>query len=148
MEYKGDIEKDLKTALKEKDALRVSVLRMLLTSLNYKEIERKRPLTEEEFYAVVRSMIKQHTESIESFEKGRRDDLADKEKKELEILKGFVPAQVSGEELVLEVDEAIRSLEAKDLKDMGKVMKFLMEKLASRVDGKVLSEMVRKRLSS
>jgi hypothetical protein len=148
MAHKDEIEKGLKAALKEKDALRVSVLRMLLTSLNYKEIEKRQPLTDDEFYGVVKTMIKQHSESIESFEKGRRADLADKERKELEILKGFAPAQISASELSAAVDDAISSLGAKDQKDMGKVMKFLMEKLSSRVDGKVLSEMVRKRLSS
>ena len=148
MADKEEIEKGLKKALKEKDALRVSVLRMLLSALNYKQIEKKNPLTDDEFFAVVKTMIKQHSESIESFKKGQRSDLVEKEEKELEILKEFVPAQVSDEELSREVDAAVASLEAKDQKDMGKVMKFLMEKLASRVDGKVLSEMVRNRLSS
>ena len=148
MAYKDEIEKGLKGALKGKDTLRVSVLRMLLTSLSYKEIEKKQALTEAEFYGVVKTMIKQHSESIESFEKGRRTDLADKERKELEILKEFAPAEISGDELSAAVDDAVGSLGAKDQKDMGKVMKFLMEKLSSRVDGKVLSEMVRKRLSS
>jgi len=147
MGYKDEIAQDLKKALKEKNVLRVSVLRMLLTSLNYKEIEKRQPLTEEEFHAVVKTMIKQHSESIESFEKGKRDDLAEKERKELEILKAFAPAQISSDELKAEVEEAIKSLGAKDQKDMGRVMKLLMEKLSSRVDGKVLSEMVRKRLS-
>ncbi len=123
-------------------------MRMLLTSLNYKEIEKRQPLTEDEFHAVVKTMIKQHSESIESFEKGQRADLADKERKELEILRGFAPAQISGDELSAAVEEAVRSLGAKDQKDMGKVMKFLMEKLTSRVDGKALSEMVRKKLST
>jgi hypothetical protein len=148
MAYKDQIEAGLKRALKEKDALRVSVLRMLLTSLSYKEIEKKKPLVEEEFYGVVRTMIKQHGESIESFKKGERPELAEKEEKELRILMEFVPAQMSEEEVAGAVDDAVKALEAKDQKDMGKVMKFLMEKLASRVDGKALSEMVRKRLSS
>ena len=148
MAYRDEIEAGLKRALKEKDTLRVSVLRMLLTSLSYKEIEKKKPLAEEEFYAVVRTMIKQHAESIESFNKGKRPDLAEKEEKELRILRDFVPAQMSEEEVAAAVDDAVKALEAKDQKDMGKVMKFLMEKLASRVDGKVLSEMVRNRLSS
>jgi uncharacterized protein len=147
MLYKDEIEKSLKRALKEKDALRVSVLRMLLSSLNYKEIEKREPLSEAEFHAVVKTMIKQHSESIESFEKGHRADLADKEKKELEILKEFAPAQIADDELSAAVEDAVKSLGAKDQKDMGKVMKFLMEKLSSRVDGKVLSEVVRKRLS-
>ena len=148
MAYKDEIEQGLKKALKEKDTLRVSVLRMLLTALNYKEIEKKKPLAEDEFFSVVKTMIKQHAESIESFTKGRRSDLAEKEEKELNILKEFAPSQISADELSLEVEGAVAALGAKDQKDMGKVMKFLVEKLASRVDGKVLSEMVRKRLSS
>jgi len=148
MSYKDEIEQGLKKALKEKDTLRVSVLRMLLTSLGYKEVEKRKPLGQDEFYAVVKTLIKQHTESIESFTKGQRPDLAEKEVRELEILKEFAPTQMAQEELSQEVEAAVTSLGAKDLKDMGRVMKFLMEKLASRVDGKVLSEMVRKRLSS
>jgi uncharacterized protein len=148
MAYKDDIEQDLRKALKEKNPARVSVLRMLLSALNYKEIERKKPLSEDEFHSVVKTMIKQHAESIESFKKGRRLDLAEKEEGELRILSEFVPEQLSDDEVLKEVEEAILTCEAKDQKDMGKVMRFLMEKLASRVDGKVLSEMVRKRLSS
>ncbi len=148
MAYKDDIEQDLKKALKGKDALRVSVLRMLLSSLSYKEIEKRNPLSEDEFHGVVKTMIKQHVESIDSFKKGQRMDLAEKEEKELQILKEFLPAQLSEEEVAREVQEAITELGAKDLKDMGKVMKVLTAKLGSRVDGKVLSEMVKSRLSS
>jgi len=148
MAYKDEINESLKRALKGKDALRVSVLRMLLSSLGYKEIEKRKPLTQEEFYGVVKTMLKQHAESIESFKKGQRQDLVEKEENELQILKEFEPAQMSEEEVAQEVDNAIETLGAVDRKDMGKVMKVLMEKLASRVDGKVLSEMVRTRLSS
>jgi len=148
MAYKDEIEQGLRKALKEKDALRVSLLRMLLSSLSYKEVEKRKPLTDDEFHGVVKTMIKQHVESIESFRKGQRTDLAEKEEKELQILKEFVPAQLTAEELAREVEEAVTALGAKDQKDMGKVMKVLMEKLSSRADGKVLSEMVKNRLSS
>src|SRR5208283_999926 len=148
MAYKDEINESLKRALKKKDALRVSVLRMLLSSVGYKEVEKRKPLTQEEFYGVVKTMMKQHAESIESFKKGQRQDLVEKEENELQILKEFEPAQMSEEEVAQEVDNAIETLGAVDRKDMGKVMKVLMEKLASRVDGKVLSEMVRTRLSS
>ncbi len=148
MTYKDEINEGLKKALKEKDALRVSVLRMLLSSLGYKEVEKRKPLTQEEFYGVVKTMMKQHAESIESFKKGQRQDLVEKEENELQILKEFEPAQMSEEEVAQEVDNAIKTLEARDQKDMGRVMKILMEKIASRVDGKVLSQMVRNRLSS
>ena len=148
MAYKDEINESLKRALKGKDALRVSVLRMLLSSLGYKEVEKRKPLTQEEFYGVVKTMMKQHVESIESFKKGQRQDLVEKEENELRILKEFEPAQMSEEEMAQEVDNVIETLEARDQKDMGRVMKVLVEKLASRADGKVLSQMVRNRLSS
>jgi len=148
MAYKDEINESLRRALKEKNALRVSVLRMLLSSLGYKEVEKRKPLTQEEFYGVVKTMMKQHVESIESFKKGQRQDLVEKEENELRILKEFEPAQMSEEEMAQEVDNVIETLEARDQKDMGRVMKVLVEKLASRADGKVLSQMVRNRLSS
>jgi len=148
MNFKENIEAGLKKAMKEHDAVRVSTLRMLLGAIKYKEVERVRPLTEEEFYGVVKTLVKQHSESIESFKKGNRQDLVEKEEKEFLILQEFVPAQLSAAELSGEVDEAVRQVEAKTPKDMGKVMKFLMEKHGSRIDGKVLSEMVRQRLST
>jgi uncharacterized protein len=148
MEHKERIEQDLKSALKNKDSLKVSVLRMLISSINYKEIEKKQTLSESEFNAVVKTMIKQRGESIESFKKGNRLDLVEKEEKELVVLRSYAPEQISTEELSTDIDNAISACEAKEPKDMGRVMKFLMEKLASRVDGKVLSEMVRNRLSS
>ncbi len=148
MGFKEKIEEALKKALKEHDVVRVSTLRMLLGAIKYKEVEHKRPLLDDEFFAVVKTSIKQHTESIEGFKKGKRDDLVEKEEKELRVLQEFVPAQLTPEELSGEVDEAIRQLGATTPKDMGKVMKFLMEKHAARIDGKVLSDMVRQRLSA
>lgn len=148
MEYRSRIEEGLKVFLKQKDSIRVSILRMLLAAIKYKEIEKLRALSEDEFYAIIKTSIKQHIESIESFKKGNRTDLAQKEEKELEILKEFLPAPLSEEELLKEIEEAIKSLEAKSQKDMGKVIKFLMEKYPGRTDGKVLSGMVLKRLSS
>jgi hypothetical protein len=148
MEYRSRIEEGLKKSLKEKDSLRVSVLRMLLAAIKNKEVEKLRALSEDEFFAIVKTSVKQHIESVESFKKGNRQELAQKEEKELLILKEFLPAPLSEEELVKEIEEAINSLEAKSQKDMGKVIKFLMEKFPGRTDGKVLSGMVLKRLSS
>jgi uncharacterized protein len=146
--FKENIEADLKKALKGHDSTRVSTLRMLLGALKYKEVEKLRPLTEDEFHGVVRTMVKQRLESIEGFKKGNRQDLVEKEEKELVILRELVPAQLSSDELAGEIEAAVAQLEAKSSKDMGKVMKFLVEKLGSRVDGKVLSELVRQRLSA
>jgi uncharacterized protein len=119
-----------------------------LSSLKYKEVEKGRPLTEDEFHGVVKTLIKQRSESIDSFKKGQRLDLADKEERELLVLKEFVPAQMSEAELQTAIEEAVVAVDAKGPKDMGRVMKPLMDKYGSKVDGKVLSEMVRKRLSS
>ena len=148
MDYKSKIGESLKEALKKRDTVRVSVLRMLLTAIKNKEVEKIRALSDDEFFSLVKTSIKQHLESIESFKKGQRLDLVEKEEKELLILKEFLPSQLTEEEITREIEEAITTVDAKNQKDMGKVIKFLMEKFPGRVDGKVLSAMVLKRLSS
>ena len=148
MDYKSKIENGLKEALKGRDAVSVSVFRMLLTAIKNKEVEKIRPLTDEEFFAIIKTSIKQHNDSIESFKKGQRLELAEKEEKELEILKEFQPSQLTEEEITKEIEGAVAAVGAKDRKEMGKVIKFLMDKFPGRIDGKLLSAMVLKRLSS
>ena len=148
MDYRSKIEEGLKEALKKRDNLRVSVFRMLLASIKNKEVEKIRPLLDEEFYALVKTSIKQHNDSIEGFRKGGRLELAEKEEKELEILKEFQPSQLSEEEILREIEEAVAAVGATSRKEMGKVIKLLMDKFPGRIDGKVLSAMVLKRLSS
>ena len=147
-DFKANLQNGLKEALKQKDTVRLSLYRMLLASIKNKEVEKIRLLTEDEFIAVVKTSVKQHVESIESFKKGNRQDLVEKEEKELAILKEFMPSQLSEEEIAKEIEEAIVSLQVQGQKEMGKVIKFLMEKFPGRVDGKVLSKMVLTRLSS
>ncbi|HPW36890.1 MAG TPA: GatB/YqeY domain-containing protein [Syntrophorhabdus sp.] len=147
-DFKEKLQDGLKEALKQKDHVRLSLYRMLLTSIKNKEVEKIRPLTEDEFIAVVKTSIKQHVESIESFKKGDRADLAEREEKELSILKEFMPSQLSEDEVSREIEEAIVSLQVHGQKEMGKVIKFILEKYPGRIDGKVLSGMVLKRLSS
>ncbi|NLW34233.1 MAG: GatB/YqeY domain-containing protein [Syntrophorhabdus aromaticivorans] len=147
-DFKAKLNDDLKEAMKRKDSTRLSLLRMLLASVKNREVEKRGLLTEDEFFAVVKTSVKQHLESIESFKKGNRQDLVEKEEKELDILKGFLPAQLSEEEMGREIEEAIRSLQIKSQKEMGKVIKHVMEKYPGRIDGKVLSGMVLKRLST
>jgi hypothetical protein len=147
-DFKVKIQDGLKEALKQKDAIRLSVYRMLLASIKNKEVEKIRPLTEDEFIAVVKTSVKQHVESIEGFKKGNRLELAEKEEKELVILKEFMPSQLSEEEIVKEIEDAIVSLQIQSQKEMGKVIKFILEKFPGRVDGKALSGMVLKRLSA
>ena len=148
MDYRSTIENGLKEALKKRDAIRVSVFRMLLTAIKNKEVEKIRPLTDEEFFALIKTSIKQHNDSIESFKKGQRLELAEKEEKELEILKEFQPSQLTEDEIAKEIEDAVAAVGAKDRKEMGKVIKFLMDKFPGRDEGKLLSAMVLKRLSS
>jgi len=147
-DFKANLQNGLKEALKQKDTVRLSLYRMLLTSIKNKEVEKIRPLTEDEFIAVVKTSVKQHVESIESFKKGNRQDLVEKEEKELAILKEFMPSQLSEEEIAKEIEEAIVSLQVQGQKEMGKVIKFILEKFPGRIDGKLLSGMVLKRLST
>lgn len=147
-DFKAKLQDGLKEALKQKDNIRLSLYRMLLASIKNKEVEKIRPLTEDEFISVVKTSVKQHVESIESFKKGNRLDLAEKEEKELAILKEFMPSQLSEEEIAKEIEDAIESLQVKSQKEMGKVIKFILEKFPGRIDGKALSGMVLKRLST
>jgi uncharacterized protein YqeY len=148
MDDKSTIQEGLKEALKKRDATRVSVLRMLLTAIKNKEVEKIRVLTNEEFFSLVKTSINQHLDSIESFKKGQRPELVEKEEAELLILKEFLPVQLTEEEMGREIEETIQAVDAKSQRDMGKVIKSLMEKYPGRVDGKMLSGMVLKRLSS
>jgi hypothetical protein len=147
-DFKANLQNGLKEALKQKDTVRLSLYRMLLASIKNKEVEKIRPLTEDEFIAVVKTSVKQHVESIESFKKGNRQDLVEKEEKELAILKEFMPSQLSEEEIAKEIEEAIASIQVQGQKEMGKVIKFILEKFPGRIDGKLLSGMVLKRLST
>lgn len=147
MDHKSEIEEKLKKAIKDKDREKTSVLRLLLTAIKNKEVEKRRPLSDEEYFSVIRSLIRQHEESIESFRKGGRQDLVDLEQKELEVLKELLPPPLSETELNLAVEEAISELNARDRRDMGRVIKLILEKFSGRVDGKRVSELVQKRLS-
>jgi uncharacterized protein len=113
MDYKSKIEEDLKGSLKQRDAVRVSVLRMLLAAIKNKEVEKIRSLSDDEFYSLVKTSINQHLDSIESFKKGQRLELAEKEEKELLILKEFLPVQLTEEEVKREIETAIQAVDAK-----------------------------------
>jgi hypothetical protein len=141
------IEKDLVAAMKAKEGLRLSVLRMAKAALMNKKIELGKPLGDPEALAVLRTLIKQRRESVEQFRKGKRDDLADKEEAEIKIIEGYLPAGASEEEIDAAVASAIQETGASSAKDLGKVMKAAMAKLAGKsVDGKHVNEKVRARL--
>jgi len=141
------IENEIKTALKAGDKIRVSALRMLKADIMNEAIARKKPdLNESEIMAVIGRQIKRHLDSIEQFEKGKRSDLAEKEKQELEVLKSYMPEQLKDDEIEKIIKLAISETGASGAKDMGRVMKAVTEKTKMRADGKKVSDMVKKLL--
>jgi hypothetical protein len=141
------IEKNLVAAMKAKEGLKLSVLRMAKAALMNKKIELGKPLGDPEALAVLRTLIKQRRDSVEQFRKGKRDDLADKEEAEIRIIEGYLPAGASEEEIDAAVASAIQETGASSAKDLGKVMKAAMAKLAGKsVDGKHVNEKVRAKL--
>ena len=147
MSYMGKIEKESVAAAKAKDKIRLSALRMMKTALHNKEIDLRRELTEAEFLQVIASMVKQRRDSIEQFEKGGRTDLVEKEQAELAVVQEFMPQQMSVEDIRQAIENAVSDLGAAGPKDMGKVMKALIPVVSGKADGKVVSDMVKARLT-
>ena len=142
-----DVNRAIVESMKAKDQPRLVALRMLKTALTNREIERGRALDENESRQVVGALVKQRRDSIEQFLKGGRKDLADKESAEIAILEGYLPPAVETAELERAVDAAVASTGASSAKDLGRVMKAVMAELAGKsVDGKVVNELVRRKL--
>lgn len=137
----------LQTAMKEKDTLRMSVLRLLLSSCKNKEIALKKPLTEDDLIGVIATQVKMRKESVSSFQQGGRPDLAEKEESEMRILQEFLPPQLSEDELKELVESAVRKVSAQSPRDMGKVMQELMPHVKGKADGKLVNQIVKQRLS-
>jgi uncharacterized protein len=143
------IDADLKDAMRARDATRLGVLRMLKSALKYAAIEKsgaEAELEEAEAMQVIRKQVKQCQDSIESFEKGGRVELAEKEKSELAILHQYLPAAMSAEDLSRFVRETIAEVGATSRSQMGAVIKALGPKVAGRADGKMLSQEVQRQL--
>jgi len=141
------IQKDLIEAMKARDELRSSVLRMVKTALKMKEVEKTRPLEDAESIQVLQTMVKQRRESVEQFKKGGREDLAEKEAKEIAVLETYLPAAPSDEELNAAIEAAIAETGATSPKQMGAVIKAARARLEGKaIDGKLLSDRVRQRL--
>lgn len=142
-----DIENQLKEAMKSKSEARLMALRNMKAALKYKAIDLKRDLNDEEVTQVLSTLAKQRKESIESFLKGGRQDLVQKEEAELKVLEEFLPKQFSAEELDKIIRETIAETSAASPQDMGKVMKALKPKTAGRADGAAVSQRVKELLS-
>jgi len=141
------ISQDIANAMRAKDTLRLGALRMAKAALMNQEVEKGRPLDETESQQVMTSLIKQRRDSIEQFRKGGRDDLADKEAAEITTLETYLPPPMDTATLERLVEEVVAELGAGGPKDLGRVMKAVMPKLAGQaVDGKTVTEMVRRRL--
>ncbi len=144
------ITEDMKAAMVAKDAATLSVIRMLKSAIQYYEIQKGGAgyeATDEDIVDVVGREIKKRRESIELYDKGGRTELAEKEKKELEILQRYLPEQLSEEEVRTLVDEAISQTSAATMQDMGKVMGALMPKIKGKADSSFVSTLVREKLS-
>lgn len=143
-----DVQSGMTQAMKAHDQVRLSTLRMLKAAFVNKEVEKGHPLDEAEALAVVASVMKQRRDSIDQFAKAGRTDLVDKETAELKILEGFLPPAMDPADVARTVAEAVTESGATTAKDMGKAMKAAMAKLAGTgVDGKVVSDLVRKQLA-
>ncbi|MCX5851716.1 MAG: GatB/YqeY domain-containing protein [Deltaproteobacteria bacterium] len=142
------IEADMTKAAKTQDKARLSALRMVKAALHNREIDLKEAFTEKEAIQVLSSLVKQRKDSIEQFTNGKRFDLVRKEEAELAVIQEFMPSQLTEEEVRKIIENAIGETGATGIRDMGKVMKELMPHVTGRTDGKIVSELVKARLSA
>lgn len=148
-ELSQQITEDMKTAMREKNTVALNTVRMLKSSIKNAAIEKggaDAELTDAEVMAVVRKEVKKRQDSIEQYEAAGRDELADQEKAEIEVLNGYLPEPLSSEEIASIVEAAIAEVGATSRKEMGQVMKIVQEKTAGRADGKTLSQAVMSKL--
>lgn len=149
MSLREQVLADMKEAMKNKQADRLSAIRMLQAAIKNKEIEvRPNEMTEQDTLSVVKKLTKQRKDAIEEYTKAGRQDLADKEQYELTVLEAYLPAQLNKEQIEKVVSEVIESLGAKDIKQMGAVIKEVQSRTAGAADGKTISEIVKSRLQA
>ena len=148
MSLKARITEDMKTAMKARDAERLSAIRLLLSAVKQREVDERKDMADADVLAVIEKMLKQRRDSIAQYEAAGRQDLADREKFEVGVLSGYMPQQLGDAEIAAEVDAAIAQTGAKGAPDMGKVMGALKGKLAGRADMGKVSALVKARLSA
>lgn len=141
------LEEDLRRSLRAGDALRVSTIRLARAAIHNAEIERGRPLDEEEIQEILAREMKRRREAIDAFARGGRDDLVHKESLELAILAEFLPKPLTEDELRTLVKEAIVQVQAKDTRDLGRVMAVMMPKVKGRAEGEAVTRLVREQLT-
>jgi len=147
MNLEERLNEEMKQAMRSADKLRLSTIRMIRSALKHNEIEQRKKLDDEAIFKVIQGMVRKSEESIEQFKAGGRMDLVEKEQKEVETMKSFLPQPLSREEILKIIDQTIEETQASSLKDIGKVMKSVMPKLEGKADGKLINQMVKEKLS-
>ena len=142
------VTKDMATALKAGEKDKLSTLRMLLSAVKYKEVDAKHQLSDEEVIAVISTLIKQRQDSVEQFKLGGREDLVEKESKEIGYLRAYLPPQLSEEEVRDIIEKAAAETGAAGPKDMGKLMKVVMPQVKGKADGKLVNDIVKEVLGA
>ncbi len=142
MSLKDILLSDLKGAMKAKDAIRLNIIRRLNSEIKNQEIVFKRDLEDDEIVGLISSLIKKGNEAIDLFNKGDRPDLSEKEQKEVDILKNYLPEQVSEADLRLRVQEVIKEVGAQSMGDLGRIMKILVPEFKGRADNKLVKNLV------
>jgi hypothetical protein len=148
MPLKAQITEDMKTAMRAKDAARLSAIRLLLAAMKQREVDERIELSDADIVAIIEKMLKQRRDSVTQYEAGGRQDLADVEKFEIGVLTGYMPQQMTETEIAAEVAAAVAASGAKAMQDMGKVMALLKPKLAGRADMAKVSAIVKAKLGS
>jgi len=141
------LQEEMKAAMKSGDKDKLSTIRMLISEIKKVQIDSKKELTEEEIISILQKYIKQRKEAYTQYEQAGRKDLAEKELKEIEIVQQFLPPPLSEEELIKIVEETIQEVGASSIKDMGKVVKAVMDKVKGRAEGSSISKIVKEKLS-
>ena len=147
MQLRERLQTEMKEAMKSRDALRLSTIRMVISSVKNRDIELRRELGDAEITETIVTLCKQRRESIRLFKEAGRQELVDKEEAELALLMSFLPQQLTREELASLVDKVILETSATSGKDMGKVMKALTPLVSGRAEGKLVSEVVKEKLA-
>ncbi len=146
-ELKEKLKNDLKEAMKAKDSFKRDVIRFLMSAIKQVEVDERRELSDEDIMKIIQKSVKQREDAIAQYKEGGREDLVEKEQKEAEILKAYLPKQLSDEELKEIVKEVIKEVGASSMKDMGKVMGVAIKKTAGKADGKRINAIVKELLS-
>ena len=147
MDLKTTLQNDMKTAMKAGDSTKLGTLRMLIAEIKKREIDKRATLEEAEIHKTISSMIKQRNDSVEAFTKGGREELAEKERQEIAVLKAYLPQQMGEAEVEALVVAAIAEIGAASPADIGKVMKAAMAKAGGRADGKLINEIAKRKLA-